>query len=295
MADDEGIATDKKALLPGATAGFANYTSYSRGLNGMMVDIPAQGSVPLALSDFEFRVGNNNTPGNWTPVNVAPSFSMRTGAGTAGTDRAIFTWPDGTIKNTWLQVTVKASAATGLAADDVYYFGNAIGESGNSAANAVVNSTDEVAARNNAKTFLSPASISDAYDFNRDRFVNATDQILARSNSTTLATALKLISVPGSLQAAAASSPSVLPVDNSIAIGLAAPVSRTAKLPTPSVSEIIPQLPPVGSAAEDHKTARRPLVESAAAAGHSASTDRELDMDEYLYDLIAADLVESRF
>src|SRR5580698_7642731 len=33
-ADDAAIATDKTPLLPGQTAGFANYTSYSRGING---------------------------------------------------------------------------------------------------------------------------------------------------------------------------------------------------------------------------------------------------------------------
>lgn len=63
-----------------------------------------------------------------------------------------------------------------------------------------------MATRNNPKT-LSPALVTDTYDFNRDGFVNATDQILARSNSTTLAASLKLISPPasvGSLSAAAA-------------------------------------------------------------------------------------------
>ena len=37
-ADDAAIATDKQALLPGAGATFANYTSYSRGINGVMID-----------------------------------------------------------------------------------------------------------------------------------------------------------------------------------------------------------------------------------------------------------------
>lgn len=35
------------------------------------------------------------------------------------------------MKNEWLQVTAKTSL--GLAADDVFYFGNAIGETGDSA------------------------------------------------------------------------------------------------------------------------------------------------------------------
>ena len=60
-ADDNAIATDKQALLPGETATFANYTSYSRGINGIMVDIDGLAD-PLGLSaaSFELRVGNTN-------------------------------------------------------------------------------------------------------------------------------------------------------------------------------------------------------------------------------------------
>ena len=41
--DDNAIAADKAALLPGQTATFANYTSYSHGINGIMVDIKHPG------------------------------------------------------------------------------------------------------------------------------------------------------------------------------------------------------------------------------------------------------------
>lgn len=102
------------------------------------------------------------------------------------------------------RVSVSNPAATGLAQADVFYFGNGVGETGNSVANAIVNSTDELAARSNPRTFLNPATITLPYDFNRDGLVNATDQILARSSATTLATSLKLITVPTAAQAAAA-------------------------------------------------------------------------------------------
>ncbi|MEN6451761.1 MAG: SdrD B-like domain-containing protein, partial [Thermoguttaceae bacterium] len=55
--DDSAIATDKTALLPGQKAGFANYTSYNRGINGVMVDI-AGVAGPITAADFEFKVGN---------------------------------------------------------------------------------------------------------------------------------------------------------------------------------------------------------------------------------------------
>ena len=68
--DDGAIAPDKQALLPGGTATFANYTSYSRGLNGVMVDISGlNGRVPTAR-DLEFRVGNVNDGSTWA---VAPA------------------------------------------------------------------------------------------------------------------------------------------------------------------------------------------------------------------------------
>ena len=63
-ANDGAIATDKTALLPGETATFANYTSYSAGLNGIMVDIADLASEPsLETIDsfFSFAVGNDDT------------------------------------------------------------------------------------------------------------------------------------------------------------------------------------------------------------------------------------------
>ena len=41
-ADDLAIAVDKAASRPGQMATFANYTSYSRGINGLMVDLGAR-------------------------------------------------------------------------------------------------------------------------------------------------------------------------------------------------------------------------------------------------------------
>src|SRR5687767_756317 len=38
-ADDAAIAAEKRVLLPGEKATFANYTGYSRGINGIMIDI----------------------------------------------------------------------------------------------------------------------------------------------------------------------------------------------------------------------------------------------------------------
>ena len=55
-ADVLAIATDKSALLPGLAATFGNYTSYSRGLNGIMIEIVGLTGT-LSSDDFEFPSG----------------------------------------------------------------------------------------------------------------------------------------------------------------------------------------------------------------------------------------------
>jgi hypothetical protein len=96
-------------------------------------------------------------------------------------------------------VTVLSDAnggTLGLAENDVFYFGNAIGDTGNTGDNTFVNITDELGPRNHPHTFLDPAAVDDAYDYNHDHFVNITDELLARNNATNFLTALKLITVP---------------------------------------------------------------------------------------------------
>ena len=195
-ADDDAIAPDKTALQPGQAATFANYTSYSRGINGLIVDIADPPGTPTA-SDFQFHVGNDNNPAGWPAAPAPLSVTVRPGEGTGGADRVTILWPDGAIQKQWLQVTVKATANTGLVADDVFYFGNAIGETGNSGTDAEVTPTDNINVRNNPHTLaVNPAAIDDVCDFNRDKKVGPTDSIICRNNGTSSQTALQLITVP---------------------------------------------------------------------------------------------------
>ena len=193
-----------KALLPVGMATFANYTSYSRGINGVMIDMEGL-SRPPGVNDFQFRMGNDNKPygddpdswhDDWPWAPTPTSITVRAGAGTEGSDRVTLLWADNLIQKRWLQVTVRATSTTGLAEDDVFYLGNAVGESGNALGDALVNATDEIGARNNPHGPFNPAAINDVYDFNRDRLVNASDQIIARNNRTNPFTALKLIMPP---------------------------------------------------------------------------------------------------
>jgi hypothetical protein len=191
-ADDGAIATDKAALLPGQTTSFANYTSYANGLNGIMIDVRWLTGT-LAASDFVFSAGNDESPAGWTEHPTPTTVASRTLPG--GTVRVTMVWDDKLIENQWLQVTLKGGtgSTSGLAADDVFYFGNAIGESGNDPASARVDVVDELVARANA---TANAAITDPGDFNRDGVVDGGDQLVARCNVTWFMNELRLITAP---------------------------------------------------------------------------------------------------
>jgi hypothetical protein len=92
---------------------------------------------------------------------------------------------------------VLANPNTGLAEDDVFYFGNAVGEgTGMLGGTPLVDGSDEIAARNHPRSFANRALVEDPYDYNRDRLVDGSDQILARNNQTHFQNSLRLISVP---------------------------------------------------------------------------------------------------
>jgi len=133
------------------------------------------------VEDFAFRVGNDNDPGGWPAATAPESVAVHPDEGINGSDRVVLIWPDGVIQHTWLQVTMLPTLHTGLNTADVFYFGNAIGETGNSTTDAMVTSVDEIAARHNPQVFTL-AELANPYDFNRDGRVTAVDQILARHN-----------------------------------------------------------------------------------------------------------------
>ncbi|MBN1764508.1 MAG: hypothetical protein JW860_04560 [Sedimentisphaerales bacterium] len=193
--DDNAIAPDKTPLLPGETATFANYTSYSRGINGIMIDIYDLPGVPTE-TDFLFKVGNDNNPDSWTAAPAPADITIRPAPGLNDCDRITIIFPDNAIQKQWLQVTVLATPNTGLQDDDVFYVGNAIGETGNSTADASVNAIDIGLVRDNPSNFLNPAALGNTYDFDRDQNVNALDAGFARDNTSNFLTDLNLITVP---------------------------------------------------------------------------------------------------
>ena len=231
--NDGAIATDKTALLPGQTGSFANYSSYTGGIDGIMVDI-AGGTGTVTLADFAIKVGNDSDPADWA-AGPAPVVNVRPGAGIGGSTRVELTWADGTIANEWMQVTVMANKDTHLGVDDVFYFGNAIGEVGDSAADAKVTAVDELMVRANAATGV---GITDPYDFNRDGNVDQTDESIAQSHQTSFFNALQLIAPPGSLNLVVGPITSTGPVPPGLPGGPAIPPPPVVTPPLPSVAPV---------------------------------------------------------
>lgn len=181
-ADDGAIAVDKLALLPGSVATFANYTSFSRGLNGILVDIR---SLPgdVTAADFGFKVGNDQNPANWSDAPAPSAVTIRRGAGLGGSDRVTLIWDARVIQKQWLQVTLRATVNTGLAAPDVFYYGNAVAETGNRIDNAAVTSADALRVLNNISA---SASILNLYDINRDGKTGSADRLIVLNNLSVL-------------------------------------------------------------------------------------------------------------
>jgi hypothetical protein len=178
-ADDAAIAPGKEALRGAAAPSFANVTAYSRGINGVMVDVLNLGGVASA-DDFLLRVSTDLPAASWSAAPVPASIAVRPGAGVGGSDRVTLTWPDGAIRNRWLQVTLRPTLSNGLPAPDVFAFGNLIGETDDALTPLRVGAADVVATRSAIPR--SGASIDSPYDHDRDGRVNARDLAAARAN-----------------------------------------------------------------------------------------------------------------
>jgi hypothetical protein len=219
--DDAAIATDKRALLPGVgPATSANFTNYTRGINGVMVDVLGLplNTIPNA-ADFSFRVGRAAADGSvaWSNGPAPSSVTVRRGAGANGGDRITLIWPNastsgespsGAVRDGWLEVTVKNGARSALAAPDVFYFGNLIGETVDASATSVRVTAVDLAAIKRA--LGSPRDVTNRFDLNKDGLVNAFDLTAARTN---LYSKLPMLTAPAAPAEPAGPAPSgMLPI-----------------------------------------------------------------------------------
>lgn len=233
-ADDGAIAIDRIAYLPGdGIAQPENVSSYSRGINGIMIDV-AGNHGPLSVNDFTFRIGANNDPDSWASAPAPSAVVVRAGAGAGGADRVEIIWPDGAIANTWLQVIVEGNDAaggfnvnTGLPASDVLFWGSRIADFGTSpGADSFLTSTTDLL-QVLAKLGLGKP-ITESGDYNRDGQVSTTDSLLVLANLGTT----PRINIPSGAPSAPQAASSVGSPNDGSGFAVAAALAASAAVKT---------------------------------------------------------------
>ncbi len=209
-ADDGAIAIDKVPLRPGQKASFAHYTSYSRGLNGVMIDVAGFPGTPAA-GDFTFKQGNDNNPDVWSPAPAPSEIAFRSNGGGGGADRLTLVWPDNAMESQWLEVTLRATATTGLSANEVFYFGNAIGETGNSVSDCNVLVNDALRILNNLSTV--GVEVTNPFDINRTASVLVNDALITLNHLVAGSQALQLLDLTGGAAPASVNHSAILYVN----------------------------------------------------------------------------------
>ncbi len=203
------IDPTKTALLPGQTTTAANYTNYSRGLNGIVIDVASPSNL-AGISDASFQFATWSTFPDTTPnfltINPVVTVSTFAGGGLNGSDRVKLEFTNNEIQNAWLRVTMLADTNTGLASNDVFYFGNARFDvtptSPFPSQQVTINAFDVNAIR--ARQGQSPGIISNINDVDRNGVVNVFDTNAVRAGQGV--TSLRSFTAPSSLQIDLASS-----------------------------------------------------------------------------------------
>ena len=204
------IDPTKSALLPGGTASIANYTNYSRGLNGLVIDITNPANL-AAIDSTSFQFATWSTFPDATPnfLAITPTVTVSTFAtgGQGGSARVKLTFADRAIENAWLRVTVLANLlTTGLLANDIFYFGNARFDVNppapafTSQVGINVLDTNQVRAQNGQN----PGVVSNVFDVDRSGAVNVLDTNATRAGNGV--NSLRFFNAPASLQLARSAS-----------------------------------------------------------------------------------------
>ncbi len=203
------IDSTKSLLLPGQLASFANYSNYSKGLNGLIIDVADFVSIPTA-ADFQFATWDGINTLGFEATTAIPTLTVLPGVGPSGSNRIKIEFADNAIRNTWLRVTILANANTGLLTNDVSYFGNAVGDmdAGNVGSPTTIrtNATDTSIVRQNQSISANSVGVTSIHDINKDGRVNASDTSIVRQNQ--LSSIIRFFTAPASFQLAMA--PTVL-------------------------------------------------------------------------------------
>jgi hypothetical protein len=195
--DDLAIASDKTGYNGTGTATFANVSSFNKGITGIMVDLQSgigthsainltSGDITFQISPASFVTTTYNQLSTWSAAPTPAAVSVRLGAGVGGSDRLEITWATGAIKEEWLEVDVHSGGNTGLSANDVFYFGSVIGDSGaaNTALLAKTDGNDYNVPFSNIVGLTTP--VWNLADYTKDGKVDGSDATTAISNVFTL-------------------------------------------------------------------------------------------------------------
>ncbi|MHC4294433.1 MAG: hypothetical protein ACYSTL_02485 [Planctomycetota bacterium] len=185
--DDNAIDISKNAGLPGLTASYANVSNYGKGINGIMIDISYGAITAADLTIQQSGVSNGSAIGDYGAGPVPISVTTRAGAGKSWSDRVDVIFADTDVNNArWLRVTVASNANTKLVAPYTFYYGLAVGDTGDNAPTDFrVDASDRLGCRANLNPgFPLKEPVTCNYDFNRDGAVDASDRLIARAHLT---------------------------------------------------------------------------------------------------------------
>jgi hypothetical protein len=157
------------------TTTFANVINYSRGINGVILDVAGLAASSLTGDDFIFRMSpqgasGTQNPSTWVSAPAPTAIDVTAAAGQPS--RIRLEWADGVITNRWLQIIVKANANTGLIERGAYYLGHALGEV-NGVSPYRLTSADLSSVQGSISTAIVP--ITDMRDVNKDRRITSAD------------------------------------------------------------------------------------------------------------------------
>jgi hypothetical protein len=196
---DESIDSGKLLAKQGLGLGmlsYGNLINSSRGINGIMFEIDSLGDPnSLSADDFVFQVSPTgafsealNPLVGWETAPPPNSVSILPGS----PDRILLLWPENSIMNRWLRITILANANTDLPANEVYYLGHLLGETTGETSGAffVVQFDDISRIRNEIGNTVDSSSTT---DIDKNGVVTFSDIAAMRPN---IGAALTRITIP---------------------------------------------------------------------------------------------------
>ncbi len=197
------LDTSKSLLQAGTSpvaASFANVTNYSRGINGVVMDVLGLSATTLTASDFTFKMSpqgayneSANPPSSWSNAPTPTSITVTSGTPTAGTSRVRIEWPDNQIQDRWLQIRVLPNANTGLQSAATYYLGNLRGEiDGTQIGGLLLLQNADLTA---ALPVGGVGSVSNIRDVDKNGFILNSDFVIIRSGINA-GLSLRIITIP---------------------------------------------------------------------------------------------------